>query len=178
MPIQHDAGMTEYKTCFPPITGEHARILILGSFPGEMSLARQQYYAHPRNSFWPIMANLLSFDAKADYHVKVTELIRNRIGLWDVLEHCHRSGSLDTAIEPESVLVNDFGQLFNTCSEIRAIYFNGSRAEKEFRKRVLPISHLSGGDLELIRLPSTSPAYASLSLEQKLSAWSEIKKYL
>lgn len=170
--------MTERLNCFPPIAEPDAKVLILGSFPGEMSLAKQQYYAHPRNSFWAIMTHLFAFEGSLQYHLKVKRLTSNRIALWDVLEQCRRSGSLDTAIQRDSIVVNDFGRLFEQCRKIRAVFFNGRRAEQEFKRHVTPGFTPKARSLNLVRLPSTSPALATLSFEQKLTAWSQIKSFL
>lgn len=166
------------KECFAPVSDGDAHILILGSFPGELSLEKQQYYGHPRNGFWSIMAQILGFDTTLDYPARIDKLRENRIALWDVLQSCNRNGSLDSAIEKGSIVVNDFESLFNRCPELSAICFNGRRAEAEFKKHVLPLMHARLGKCELICLPSTSPALASLTFQQKLSAWLTIRDKL
>ena len=84
---------------FPPIAAPDARILILGSMPGQKSLEESQYYAHPRNSFWPIIFNILKTNNELTYNDRKTLLIKNKIALWDVLKSCYREGSLDTNID-------------------------------------------------------------------------------
>ena len=164
--------------CFPAVSAVDTRVLILGSFPGVMSLTEGQYYAHPRNSFWNIMAELLGFDNSLEYRKRIEVLKEFRVGLWDVMESCQRDGSLDSSIRSPTIITNDFKMLFRNSQEIKAVFFNGSRAEAEFKKRVVP--HL-GNEHHLkvmARLPSTSPAMATLSYESKCDAWRVITDYL
>lgn len=157
-------------TSFAPIEHPSARALILGSMPGVASLAAGQYYAHPRNAFWPIMAGLCGFDAELPYARRVAALKAAGIALWDVLQSCHRPGSLDAAIASESRVPNDFRAFFAAHPGIRLVAFNGAAAEKNFNALVLP--HLAIDGIRLVRLPSTSPAHA-VALEMKLSVWRE-----
>lgn len=159
-----------HAVAFPPILPEKARLLILGSMPGVESLKQQQYYAHPRNSFWAIMQALLD-EAAADYAARVDMLRRHNVALWDVLQSCYREGSLDTSIRNDSIVVNDFNTLLSGQPLLRSIYFNGARAEQEFSRRVLPLLDEPYAGIRRVRLPSTSPAMASLTFEQKLSIW-------
>lgn len=157
---------------FPPIADAGARILILGSMPGQESLRANQYYAHPRNAFWPIMGELAGAMPALPYEQRTLKLRAAGIALWDVLASCTRPGSLDSDIAPDSIHPNDFAAFFGTHPHISRVYFNGTMAEQSFRKHVLPqLGHLT---LRLQRLPSTSPANASLRLEQKLEAWKTI----
>lgn len=157
---------------FPPIADENARILILGSIPGKASLAAGEYYAHPRNQFWPIMAELLGLGVLTDYSCKTKALIASHIALWDVMQSCYRSGSLDAAIDKESIVVNDFSTFFNRHSRINRVFFNGTAAEQAFRRLVLPTLELTA--VTFYRLPSTSPAHAAMNLQQKLDFWRQI----
>ncbi len=161
-------------TGFPPIVSDNARVLILGTMPGVESLRQQQYYAHPRNAFWPIMATLLGYNLTTDYSQRKQYLLSNDIALWDVLQSCFRLGSLDAAIEQSTIIVNDFSAFFSAHPKLSVVYFNGGGAEKLFQRYVL--KELSGQFPELIyqRLPSTSPAYAALSFSDKLAAWQAI----
>lgn len=159
------------RCCFPPVSTASAEVLILGSFPGEVSLAREQYYAYPRNGFWPIIGALFGFDPGLPYEERLDILKCNRIALWDVLSRCRRAGSLDTSIEKESIQINDFEQFFRDHRRVRWVMFNGQRAETEFRRHVLSIDSIRKRNLELHRLPSTSPAMATLNLAQKTAAW-------
>lgn len=154
---------------FAPIEGDFARVLILGSMPGVASLTAGQYYAHPQNAFWRIMQEILGIPANADYTVRVEALKRSNIALWDVLESCIRPGSMDSAIDMDSAKVNDIQALLQRHPKISCICFNGSIAEKIFKKRVLP--SLGDFSIKYIRLPSSSPAHASVSYENKIIAW-------
>lgn len=165
------------KKSFLPIANSNAKVLILGSMPGEESLRLQQYYAHPRNLFWPIMGSLLAFDFHIPYYNRVNELKKNNIALWDVMKKCEREGSLDSKIKNDTIEENNFNSFFNKHPKIKYVFFNGSKAEQEFNKRVLP--HLQNREKYLFKkLPSTSPAMAMLSFEQKLEHWCVIKKVL
>lgn len=155
---------------FPPIATPQSHTLILGSMPGALSLQMQQYYAHPRNAFWPIMGDLLDFDPKSPYPLRITALQNAHIALWDVLQTCSREGSLDTAIDKNSLVANDFAHFLAKHRHIRRIFFNGATAETVFRRRVLPTLK-DHGELKLLRLPSTSPAHAALSVSMKIHSW-------
>ena len=161
---------------FAPVETPHARVLILGTMPGVASLQAQQYYAHPRNAFWPIMASLLHFEVALPYEQRLAQLTANRIALWDVLASCHRPGSLDANIARESEQPNDFVGLFARCRQIRAVACNGGTAYALFRRHVLPMVDLTG--IELLKLPSTSPAHAGKSVAAKLAEWRRVQAYL
>ena len=166
--------MTENDTVssFPAHVRADCVVLVLGSMPGVASLQQAQYYAHPRNRFWPLMHALLGVPAGADYPARLHALAQAGVGLWDVIGQCRRRGSLDADIVPASVAVNDFPGLFSAYPGIRRVFFNGAAAEKAFRQHVLP---RLGGDLRaLSRLPSTSPAHAALAYPEKLAAWRAI----
>lgn len=163
--------MTKVRS-FPPIADADARILILGSMPGLESLRAHQYYAHPRNAFWTIMGELAGAAPALPYEERTQKLQAAGIALWDVLASCTRPGSLDADIAPDSIHPNDFAAFFKAYPHITWVYFNGTMAEQSFRKHVLP--HLAHLPLHLQRLPSTSPANASLRLEQKVEAWKTI----
>jgi hypoxanthine-DNA glycosylase len=155
--------------CFEPIADSNSEILILGSMPGQESLAAGQYYANRRNAFWKIMAELLGFDPDSSYETRAHELKAARIALWDVLQSCTRVGSLDAKIDANSITVNDFQSFFHTHNKIRTVFFNGAKAESTYRQYVLPT--VGTVPVSYVRLPSTSPAHASLSYEQKLHTW-------
>ena len=154
---------------FPPVATASAHTLILGSMPGAASLRAGQYYAHPRNAFWPIVSELLGVTAGASYAARTRALKSAGVALWDVLQSCERQGSLDARIQPQSGTVNDFRQFLRTHRRVTRIYFNGSTAEIIFRRQVLPM--LDDDCAVLTRLPSTSPAHAALSFAEKLQAW-------
>jgi TDG/mug DNA glycosylase family protein len=162
--------MTQVRS-FPPIENRHARVLILGSMPGKASLRAGQYYAHPRNAFWPIMGELVGAAPSLPYEARIEKLKSAGIALWDVLAACVRDGSLDADIIESSIVANDFNTFLLTHADIRQVFFNGAMAEKCFLKHVRPV--LAPTPLVFQRLPSTSPAHASKSYRQKLEAWED-----
>jgi len=154
----------------PPIARPSARLLILGSMPGDASLAAGQYYAHPRNHFWPILGAICGFDPKASYMRRKAALAAAGIALWDVIGSCVRQGSLDSAIDDESIVVNDFASFLTSHKQITVVCFNGRKAESAWRRHVqgqLPPAHQPECQL----LPSTSPAHAGMSYLRKLQIW-------
>jgi len=157
---------------FAPVASAGATVLILGSMPGEASLHAGQYYAHERNAFWRIMGDLLGAGPSLPYAERLDRLAAAGIALWDVIAACERSGSLDADIVGASVQANDFAGFLAAYPAIRRVYFNGAAAEANFRRHVLP--KLTGCDLLLTRLPSTSPAHAARGYAEKLAAWSVI----
>lgn len=164
-------GAGDHVASFPPVVGDDPRVLILGSMPGVRSLCAGEYYAHPRNGFWPIMGQVLGFDPVIPYAQRLAVLKDAGIALWDVLQSCDRPGSADSAIAPGSRVANDSGGLLRQHPAIRLVAFNGAEAEKSYRRYVVP-QLLSEGPA-MVRLPSTSPAYAALSLTRKQAAWAQ-----
>lgn len=157
---------------FAPIATSNAQIVILGSIPGIASLTAGEYYAHPRNLFWRIIAEVLHSRPFPDYPRKIQALQHAQIALWDVMKSCYRPGSLDAAIDKDSIVVNDFNNFFKTHPQIQQVFFNGAAAEQAFRRLVLP--SLTAQTLILQKLPSTSPAHATMSYQQKLDCWRQI----
>jgi hypoxanthine-DNA glycosylase len=155
---------------FPPIVDGGARVLVLGSMPSAISLREGRYYANPRNVFWRITGELLGFDADGDYDERTSALRQAGIALWDVLHSCERPGSLDSSINPDSMIPNDFHAFFHTYPGIGSVFFNGAKAEQLYHRLVVPVS----GRIAYRRLPSTSPANASMSYDVKLAAWRAI----
>lgn len=158
---------------FAPACAADARVLVLGSMPGAASLAANEYYAHPRNAFWPIMGALFGAGPELPYAERLQCLTAAGVALWDVIAACERPGSLDSAIAPASIQANDFARLFRDCPHIGHVFFNGSAAETAFRRHVhgriaLPALHFT-------RLPSTSPAHAARGFAAKLAAWQAVK---
>ena len=142
--------------------------------PGDASLRAGQYYAHPWNAFWPIMGELFGARPSLPYDERVAILRSVGIALWDSLQKCVRPGSLDASITEE--VANDFPALFAEHPNITHVFFNGSKAEKAFRRHALPALH---EDRHVFaRLPSTSPAHAAMRLEEKVQAWCVLKKVL
>ena len=156
-------------TGFSPVVGRAARVLILGSMPGRLSLDVCEYYAHPRNTFWRIMGDILDFDSSAAYSVRLSVLTRHGVALWDVLHSCIRSGSVDGGIKAGTRVVNGFEVFFRRHPTIEIVCFNGVEAEKSYNKYVLP--GLSAHKTRYVRLPSTSAANAAISYEAKLKEW-------
>lgn len=149
---------------FPPFVNADAEILILGTMPGAMSLAKQEYYAHRQNVFWKIMYTIFSDGIVSEaFSQKVALLTAHNIALWDVLAHCERKGSLDSNIKNQ--VENDILGLLSEYPKIRKILFNGKESHRFFMKKFGPIAGVS---LEV--MPSTSPAY-TLKLDEKLKAW-------
>ena len=159
---------------FPPIASASSKVLILGSMPGVESLRARQYYAHPRNAFWPIMGQLFGAGPTLPYQERTTRLQSAGVALWDVLQTCVRPGSLDTSITDE--VANDFPAFFAMRPNITHVFFNGSKADTTFRRHVLP--RLPEDRHVLARLPSTSPAHAALPFEAKVQAWSVVRSVL
>jgi len=175
-PAGHSA-MSELLTGFPPVAQADARVLILGSMPGQRSLAEQQYYAQPRNAFWYIMGELFGAGPALPYPARLFRLQQSGIALWDVLARCRRRGSLDQHIEPGSIKVNDFNAFLARHPALGHICFNGRTAARLFSRQVLP--GLEGAErLRLHTLPSSSPAMASLRPAQKLAHWTVIRNQL
>ncbi len=155
---------------FPPLARDNAHTLILGSMPGKLSLTAKKYYAHPRNAFWPIIEILLEIPPANDYQARAEQLIRHGFAVWDVIGSCNRVSSLDSAIENNSITVNDFPLFFAEHPRISRIFFNGIKAEQTYYQHVLK-KHQHLQEKTYCRLPSTSPANARMNFSEKLSAW-------
>jgi hypoxanthine-DNA glycosylase len=155
------------STGFPPIERADARVLILGSLPSQASLTAHKYYAHPQNAFWKIMRELTGADGS--YAERCESLRTSGIAVWDVLASSVRPGSMDADIQLESAVPNDFPAFFAAHAGLRLVCFNGRKSEQMFRKFVRLPDANSG--LRFEPLPSTSPAYAAKSFEEKLHIW-------
>ena len=154
----------------PPILGDGARVLVLGSMPGAESLRRREYYGHPRNHFWRIVQDLYLIPRELPYGVRVQALRGAGVAVWDVLASCHRKGSLDAAIERSSMRVNAIDSLVRSQPQLGCIVFNGAFAEQVYRS-CIKAQVDAVRTLATVRLPSTSPANASFSYQRKLAAW-------
>jgi hypoxanthine-DNA glycosylase len=164
------SGPTEASQGFPPVSAADARVLVLGSLPGERSLQEAQYYAQPRNVFWRVMGELCGASPDLSYAERLRRLVGARIALWDVIATAVRPGSLDARIVKETVVVNDFAAFFAAHANIERICFNGRTAEKLFMQHVLPKLGSVVPDSRLV-LPSTSPAHAGMPYSEKLRRW-------
>jgi len=177
--------MNKLTNSFQPLVGKVAHTLILGTMPGQTSLEHQQYYAHKRNAFWPIMLSFLysvppSYEHAASfcYADRCSQLLKGGYALWDVLASCERPGSLDSSIVNNTATINDIASMASKHPELRQIFCNGRTAEKLFKKHIQPSlqalntpcdqlkPHTSTRTIRMTCLPSTSPALASLSLIQ------------
>lgn len=161
-------------TGFDCVADENSKILILGSMPGVASLKQQQYYAHPRNAFWNIMQALFDIPLEANYEQRLELLKQNHVALWDVAHQCVRPGSLDSNIHSDTVQVNDFTRFFEVFGNIEKVYFNGGKSAQLYKKWVLKKGNKLINRLEYLQLPSTSPANARLTLDQKMHYWKQI----
>ena len=149
-----------------PVVDARTRLVVLGSFPGAASLQAGQYYAHPRNQFWPILGALWGVDlAGAGYDRRLQELGARGLGLWDVYASCVRPGSLDRSIQ--NPVCNDLSELTRRAPQLQAIAHNGAESARSMRRT-------AALGWTVYRLPSTSPAHAGWSLERKLAAWLEV----
>lgn len=166
-----DAGAGVVIESFAAIAAPHSHTLILGTMPGVASLRHRQYYAHPRNAFWPIMAELLAFDPGADYATRTGALTAAGFAVWDVLKACIRPGSLDTAIDATSIVPNDIAAFAADHPALRRIACNGGKSAQLFRRHLQPQLERAGRRIEFIALPSTSPAHAGMPYAEKLRIW-------
>ncbi|MCX7556054.1 DNA-deoxyinosine glycosylase [Xanthomonadaceae bacterium JHOS43] len=156
---------------FPPLVAPGAHSLILGSIPGQTSLRRQRYYAHPRNAFWPIVRHVLGLPEIADHAACHAALIGQGFALWDVLAHCERPGSLDADIRAASILPNDFPRFLSEHPDIQWVFFNGTAAQQLWARHVQPTLPPDMAGLRQHRLPSTSPAHAGMTFDEKARQW-------
>jgi hypoxanthine-DNA glycosylase len=156
---------------FKAIEDKDARVLLLGSLPGRMSLQKGEYYGQPHNVFWPIMGTLAGALPELPYQKRSLKLIQHHIALWDVCAAGAREGSLDSAIDMKTIETNDFAEFFRTHKQIRLICFNGAKAADIYIRRVLPGLPAEAQAIERRILPSTSPAHAGMKFEMKLAHW-------
>jgi double-stranded uracil-DNA glycosylase len=158
------------KRCFPPVVDEHTRVIVLGSLPGDIALARGQYYGNPQNHFWRLMSAVIGADlVPIGYEQRLETLRRHRVGLWDTIASAHRDGALDTAIRGH--IPNALPGLVASLPSLRAIGFNGKTSAKIGRKA------LGETELGLIDLPSSSPAYTA-AFDSKREAWLKLRAFL
>jgi hypoxanthine-DNA glycosylase len=161
---------------FAPLAGTQVRLVVLGSLPGRASLAAGQYYAQPRNAFWLLMGELFDAGPAQSYPARVAALTAHGIAVWDVCAAARREGSLDAAIDRDSVCVNDFSAFFAAHPGVQHVAFNGQAAAELYRRGVLPGLSARWAALPRETLPSTSPAHATLSFAEKLQRWRVLQK--
>jgi len=163
---------------FPPLAAPTARVLILGSLPGQVSLRHRQYYAQPRNAFWRLMGALFGAGPELPYVERAARLVEQHVAVWDVCRVAVRPGSLDTSIELDSVETNDFDAFLRAHARIGLVCFNGAAAARLYTRLVLPRLPAPARSLHSEQLPSTSPAHASLRFEEKLERWRIVRAFL
>jgi len=159
------------KSSFPPVVAPDTRVLILGSLPGETSLAARRYYAHPRNRFWHLIGKVIGRDlAPLDYEARLAALLAAKVGLWDTVASARRAGSLDAAIREAEH--NPLAELAASLPDLRAVGFNGQTSAR------IGMAQLARSGLALVRLPSSSPAHAAMPLAEKEKLWSALGEFL
>jgi len=160
---------------FPPIAGPGARVLVLGSLPSVKSVEKQQYYGHPQNAFWPVMGELFGAGLEMPYADRAETLVKNQLAVWDVLAASIRPGSMDAAIDETMARPNDFSRFFREQPRIGLVCFNGKAAARLYDRLVAPALEKGSNTPEYQTLPSTSPAYASMSFAEKLERWRVVR---
>ncbi len=164
--------MEPRKHSFPPVVDARVRLLVLGSLPGERSLAEQRYYAHPQNQFWQLISPAAGRDLAAlPYEARLAALLDAHIGLWDVVASATRPGSTDAAIR--DIEGHDVAALADTLPDLRAIAFNGATAHKQGVKQLGTVAER----YEIVALPSSSPLH-TVGLAAKLPAWQALSAFL
>jgi hypoxanthine-DNA glycosylase len=161
---------------FPPIAESGAKVLVLGTLPGGMSLEKGEYYAQPRNSFWRIMADLFGVATDLPYSVRTQRIAGYGVALWDVCKTAYRPGSLDASIRAGSEQPNDFTTLYGEHRLIKVICFNGAKAGAMYKNKVLPELPSEFKEMKSAVLPSTSAANAAMPYSDKLRLWSIVRK--
>ena len=146
-------------------------MLVLGSLPGEKSLAAQRYYAHPQNRFWHLIGKVIGVELEPfDYEERLAALLAAKVGLWDTVASAHRTGSLDASIREAEH--NPLGELADSLPDLRAVGFNGRTSAK------IGMPQLAHSAIALVPLPSSSPAHASMRLAEKEKLWSALGEFL
>ena len=160
------------KSSFPAVADARTRLLILGSLPGDISLAHEQYYAHPRNQFWRLMETVIERPlVNVAYADRLSTLLAAGVGVWDVIASAERIGSLDTKIRDHEA--NALAEFAATLPVLRAVAFNGGKASSIGRKQLGPEPGYA-----LVTLPSSSPAHAAVPIERKQAEWQVLKGFL
>ena len=159
------------KSSFPPVVARDTRVLVLGSLPGEKSLAAQRYYAHPQNRFWHLIGRVIGVALEPlGYDGRLAALLVAKVGLWDTVASAHRTGSLDASIREAEH--NPLADLAASLPELRAVGFNGKTSAR------IGMPQLAHTDLALVPLPSSSPAHATMRLAEKEKLWDQLRDFL
>ncbi len=159
------------KASFPPVAAPDTRVLVLGSLPGEKSLAAQRYYAHPQNRFWHLIGTVIGTElGPLDYEDRLEALLAAKVGLWDTVASAHRTGSLDASIREAEH--NPLSDLAASLPELRAVGFNGKTSAR------IGMPQLAHTSLALVPLPSSSPAHAAMPLAEKEKLWGRLREFL
>ena len=163
--------MSPRKQSFTPVIRPDTRLLILGSLPGESSLAARQYYAHPRNLFWKLIESVIEADlVELDYPKRLDALLAHKVGLWDAVQSATRNGSLDA--EMRDIEATDLPTMIHRLPNLAAVAFNGRASEKVGRPQ------LTQADIALVALPSSSPAHAAMGFAEKARHWEKLREFL
>jgi hypoxanthine-DNA glycosylase len=169
--VEGEGGMQQIKRSFPPIVDADVRLMVLGSLPGDISLAAGRYYANPRNHFWALIGSVIEKDLVAlDYHARLDALLAAHVGLWDTVEAAERSGSLDTNIRTHQP--NQLAALAAGLPKLAAFGFNGGKAATIGTRQLAGVEGIA-----LVALPSSSPAF-TLPLARKLEQWMALRRFL
>ena len=159
------------KSSFPPVVSPDTRVLVLGSLPGEKSLAAGRYYAHPQNRFWHLIGKVIGVELEPlDYDARLAALLKAKVGLWDTVASAHRIGGLDASIRDAEH--NALAELAASLPELRAVGFNGKTSAG------IGMPQLAASRLALVPLPSSSPAHAAMPLAEKEKLWSALGEFL
>lgn len=176
--LQRVLNVTAISRGFPPLAAPGARVLILGTLPSQLSLQSGEYYGNPRNTFWTIMGRLVGAGPQLSYADRVARMTARHIAVWDVLSSSKRPGSLDSSIDTESAVPNDFAAFFGQQPNLGLICFNGQTAAKLFARLAdCPVANNATG-VTRITLPSTSPAHAAMSIDDKCRAWAALLPFV
>jgi hypoxanthine-DNA glycosylase len=168
---------SERSAGFAPIAAPDARVLILGSLPSIKSLQKHEYYGNPQNAFWRVMGELFDAGPEIPYAHRAEKLMHHRIAIWDVLLSSKRPGSMDAAIDLASATPNDFQMFYDEHPLLEMLCFNGKKAAELYERLVAPLGLSTIESVEFRTMPSTSPAYASMKLDEKVRYWSAIQPF-
>jgi hypoxanthine-DNA glycosylase len=169
--------VSDLTTGFPPVAGPGATVLILGSLPSRKSLELNQYYGHPQNAFWRIMGELFGAGRDIPYDKRTARLVANGVAVWDVLQASVRPGSMDADIDRDAAVPNDFEVFFREHPSVELVCFNGKTAQTLYQRLVAPVIENGSNTRTYQTMPSTSPAFAAMSFDQKLEKWRIVREF-